>query len=97
MKITLSSEYEFCSCSECGMPYGVPQSWIAEKTKDHRTFYCPNGHQQIYAEEKDEPDLDEMLYKKANLHLEQRLEHEINRNRALKGQITKLRNKLDTH
>lgn len=35
-------------CCTCGIVFGVPGDWIAQKRADHQTFYCPNGHSLHY-------------------------------------------------
>jgi hypothetical protein len=36
-------------CSECGILYAVPGHFLAARRGDHRTFNCPNGHEQCFA------------------------------------------------
>ena len=31
-------------CSECGIKFGLPSTFIARRREDHKTFHCPNGH-----------------------------------------------------
>lgn len=38
------------NCPECGIPYAVPDYFIPQRQKDHKTFYCPNGHQRYFPE-----------------------------------------------
>lgn len=32
------------SCGNCGIAFGLEASFMAARQKDHRSFYCPNGH-----------------------------------------------------
>lgn len=40
------------TCS-CGLTYAVPETWRVERTRDHKTFYCPNGCNRHYPGESD--------------------------------------------
>lgn len=31
-------------CASCGVIFGIPVEMENRRKKDHRTFYCPNGH-----------------------------------------------------
>lgn len=35
-------------CCNCGVLFALPESWQEVFKKDHRTFYCPAGHPQLY-------------------------------------------------
>jgi|ERR1700677_2767220 len=35
-------------CYSCGMAFAVPEEWLQNRRKDHKSFWCPNGHQQSY-------------------------------------------------
>jgi hypothetical protein len=35
-------------CGECGVTFGMTSDFIAERQRDHRTLYCPNGHLRHY-------------------------------------------------
>ena len=39
---------ELIHCGECGVPFGMSDAFIEERRKDHRTWYCPNGHPRHY-------------------------------------------------
>lgn len=38
--ITLNS----LSCASCGVVFAVTDDWERERRRDHRSFWCPNGH-----------------------------------------------------
>lgn len=40
-------------CCRCGIRYAVPDSFAAKRRRDHRDFYCPNGHSQHFPQESD--------------------------------------------
>jgi len=31
-------------CCVCGISFGLPKHYADARQEDHRTFYCPNGH-----------------------------------------------------
>lgn len=37
-------------CSACGIVYAVPEDFNVCCKRDKKTFYCPNGHAQVYGE-----------------------------------------------
>ena len=36
------------TCYLCGVPFGMPSELQANRLRDRRNFWCPNGHQQHY-------------------------------------------------
>ena len=38
-------------CCSCGVIFGLTDYFKKERLKDHRLFYCPNGHNQHYTAE----------------------------------------------
>lgn len=38
-------------CISCGVVIGLEASYWDERRKDHRQFYCPNGHTQYFTSE----------------------------------------------
>jgi hypothetical protein len=41
---------ERTSCSQCGIAFAAPLSWVNERRADGKTFYCPNGHHLVFRE-----------------------------------------------
>lgn len=39
---------EWTDCSVCGVMHGVPFGYLARRREDGQTFYCPNGHTQVF-------------------------------------------------
>ena len=99
-KIWLSSMFEVEDCVACGVTFAMTTDYANKKKKDHRTFYCPNGHRQHYAEQSDEEKLKDAL-KHCKLDRdfwleshgkEQEKRKAVERSRgSYKGQITKLK------
>lgn len=90
------------SCSECRLTYAVQLDWVTARKQDHRTFWCPNGHQQHFP---GESDLERLEREKKNALLrcrsaeaqatharDQQLAAERSA-RAYKGQATRARRK----
>lgn len=42
--------YEDQDCPACGVRFGVPTGYTANRRKDKRSFWCPNGHSMSYTE-----------------------------------------------
>jgi hypothetical protein len=35
-------------CITCGTPFSIPANLQSQLRNNHKTFYCPNGHDQAY-------------------------------------------------
>ena len=46
--IRIETDFKIENCYFCGTPFGLEKQYIAARRRDHGTFYCPNGHGQIY-------------------------------------------------
>lgn len=40
-------------CCQCHLTFAVDRAWVAARRRDHTWWYCPNGHQQHWAQESD--------------------------------------------
>lgn len=47
--------FETEECCECGIMFQVPEEFAENRQEDGQSFYCPNGHEQHYA---DTPDVE---------------------------------------
>jgi hypothetical protein len=54
------------TCSECGISYAIPESFVEQRRKDHKTFYCPNGHGRHFPQQSDEEILKDKIRQKEN-------------------------------
>lgn len=93
-------------CINCGMAFGVPANVIAQRRRDHQSFYCPAGHSQVYLDETREEALKRQLQEAEAKHTRE-MQTERNRrlraeedamnlaksNSAIRGQVTKLKNR----
>lgn len=84
-------------CCDCTMLFAVPQDFKQIRLYDGRSFYCPAGHSQFFTKRTDE--LEEL--KRQNQQLNNRVawaeteaETAKRQKTALKGQLTKTRNRL---
>jgi hypothetical protein len=48
MRPFLESRLATETCYSCGVVFGMPEIFKENRLKDHRLFYCPNGHGQYY-------------------------------------------------
>lgn len=39
---------DFGGCSECGVHHAAPSNFVRARRETGGTFYCPNGHSQVY-------------------------------------------------
>jgi hypothetical protein len=104
MSFPLPSEYEVETCihENCGVHFAVPKQFQDKRRKDHKTFYCPNGHPQYYPHKSDLEILkdrnSELAYQVSNLRIErgQIIEREkkvIQSRAAYKAHFTRLKNR----
>lgn len=77
-------------CVNCGMRFGVPESFDKMRLEDGRSFYCPAGHSQSYTRRRDEL---EAARARASA-LQDQLRATEKSLAAQKGQNTKLKNRV---
>lgn len=41
-------EFEVIHCAACDMVFGMSADFIRRRRDDHKSFYCPNGHANVY-------------------------------------------------
>lgn len=91
---TLYLEGHFCG--QCGVAFGMEESYVKNLKREKRTFYCPNGHGRVFLGETEEARLKREL-KYANDRAAQlaaaRDQAEASR-RAWKGQATRARKQV---
>ena len=79
------------SCCNCGASFWLTEKHNNKLRRTHEYFYCPNGHQQNYLGDTCEAKLERM--ERNLINQEYDLSCEKRSNSALRGVITKLRNK----
>lgn len=85
-------------CTECGVSYALTAAFEGRRRNDHKTFYCPNGHEQYYPQKSDaelareeaqqQRERAERLVRQVN-QIGDRLTSERRSHSATKGQLTK--------
>lgn len=54
------------TCGRCGIVFGMSDAYIADRKKDHETWYCPNGHPRVFTDKSDAEKLrDELARERA--------------------------------
>lgn len=92
MALTYVTTLELIHCGECGVPFGLSDEFMAERKRDHKTWYCPNGHARHYPGITDAEKIRRLEAERTHLR-DQRDAAERSR-AAQKAQATKLRGKL---
>lgn len=83
---------EFITCSECGIYWGVPEHYLKSRCEDKGTFYCPNGHGQVFIKSLVEKE------REARQRAEQRLaqkEDELREEKAAKEKVERKLKRLN--
>ena len=81
------------TCCKCNVIFWITEEHYKRLANCKNTFYCPNGHPQSYT-----GDTDKTKLERASQHLaSERINSEslARSNSALKGVITKMKNKRD--
>jgi len=86
------------ACCNCGIPFAMTSTFDAERRLDHKTFYCPSGHGQVYKENETERKLrlaEERLSSERgwSSQLSDRLAVSERRLSATRGVVTRQRNR----
>lgn len=94
-------------CAACSIDFGIGEDFMARRRRDHGTFYCPNGHANVYKgpsdTEKERDRLRQELEVSRSLAAREasrrrQAEDESRRKdyqaRAAKGQLTKTKNRI---
>jgi hypothetical protein len=93
-------EYETCTCCVCGIEVCLPKHFEAQRRRDHKMFWCPNGHQQHFTGKTNEDKLKEELEqerlrtRRAEEDAAYQATMRKREARAAKGKMTKLRHRI---
>lgn len=76
-----------------GTVFGMEQDFRSNRLRDHKSFYCPNGHSQAYTGKTEEQKLREQLEaaQRAKIRTREALDQERRSHAATKGVLTKTR------
>lgn len=75
--VTIEMAFVTCCYEGCGVTFGMPATMDSNRRKDHKGFYCPNGHVQFFLGKTDAEKLKETLER-------ERAEHQREINRVVK-------------
>src|SRR5690606_31780949 len=48
MDRTLTLTFQPVTCANCRVAFALEEDYRKDRLRDHRTFYCPNGHSNYY-------------------------------------------------
>ena len=84
------------TCCECGIVFGLSETYIGERRADHGTFYCPNGDKQYYPAESDAERFKRRMVWAEQQRDSERRQHEVTKHRlrATKGAHTRTKNRI---
>lgn len=100
---TITTTLHIETCFSCGCIFGVAKDFASNRRRDHKLFYCPNGHSQYYPAKSAEDKLRDELQRerqqldqvKANVRdLEMKTQQTRRRLYATKGSLTRFKNKV---
>ena len=103
LKLETVTLFDIEECGTCGIQFGMPQSFVKARRQDHKIWYCPNGHQRVYAALTEAERLKKELDKAQRATAEWRAEaarvdaereREKRSHAATKGQLTKVRTRI---
>lgn len=101
--VHIERKIHIIECASCSVDFGIGDNFMRRRREDHGTFYCPNGHPNVYrgdnTEEKLRKELEaaqrqrDMAREDRDWQRQQRLTAERQR-AAAKGQVTKIKNRV---
>ena len=68
LSLAYSVDIESEQCITCGVIFGVPANLVVQRKRDHKSFYCPNGHDQYYPGESDVEKANRLLREERERH-----------------------------
>ncbi|OBC14090.1 hypothetical protein A5784_30795 [Mycobacterium sp. 852013-50091_SCH5140682] len=96
MSLTYDQTLSLIHCATCGVPFGITDDMANRRRQDHRDFYCPAGHINVFngkteAEKQQEraDRLERLLANRDESLRAERASHAVT-----KGQLTKARNRV---
>lgn len=87
------------TCPECGVPYGLAEEFRAAREKDHRNWFCPNGHSLWFSDQDERAEavrlkdqLDRQRVRETALR--DQLDSTERSRRAYKGKVTQIKRRV---
>lgn len=74
--VEVTIELSVIHCAECSMAFGVPDRFETDRRRDHRAFYCPAGHSNVFQAETEEEKLRRILQVRTTQYEDKRREVE---------------------
>lgn len=96
--VTFTTRLYVTDCAECAVIFAIPDDLERRRRSDGRAFHCPNGHTLRFFESTEEKRIKELEATEKRLAEQlgaaRRIaENEKRRRAAIKGQMTKMRNR----
>ncbi len=90
------------TCCNCHIAFAMPQELQVKCKQDGTTFYCPNGHPQVYSkpeitklqEQLNRANSDAQYWRQRQVDIAAEKLHVERQLRTRKGQITKIKNRI---
>ena len=94
--LNVQTQLKPITCYTCGAVFGLESGFYADRLRDRRDFYCPNGHSQHFIGKTDAERLQELLEKERarSEFLRREVEQQRRSKSAIKGQLTKTKNRI---
>ncbi len=103
--VALLGTYELVTCcnDRCGLVFAMERAFKNQRLQDHRSWYCPHGHQQYFTAETEEEKLRRQvtdLRSTARWYNDQlnaanaEAAHQRRKAGAARGQLTKIKNRI---
>jgi len=91
---TTTANFVIEECYKCHIPFGVTQKFFNMKQDNGSSFYCPNGHCQVY-KTSNIMKLEERLKREQieREHAQGLFEAERNSHRTTRGHVTRIKNR----
>lgn len=68
LSLAYSVTVESVQCISCGVIFGIPSDLNTQRKRDHKLFYCPNGHSQYFPGESDVEKAERLLKEEQARH-----------------------------
>lgn len=90
-------------CAACSIDFGIGDDFMRRRREDHATFYCPNGHSNVYREDNEAQTLRKQLARanerarvasESERFFREKAAHERRSAAATRGHLTRLRNRI---
>ncbi len=91
---TYTGQLRTQTCYKCGIHFGMPIDFDNQRHRDGETWYCPNGHGQVYRESTEQRLQRELIEARTyNAQTREELAGEKKQHAATKGQLTRSKNR----